>query len=83
MRVVDLEQIAEIVAEKLKPVLQSHSGTLPRYLRVRTAARLYDFGLRELRQMCLLGKIEGATRAGGKEWRIPVESMERMMKEES
>lgn len=48
-----------------------------KYLSVKTAADIYDLNRRTLRLWCLRGDIEGATKIG-KEWRIPVESLERM-----
>lgn len=51
-----------------------------RYIRVKTAAAMYDYNPQLLRQKCLLGQINGATK-DGKEWRIPIESMEKLMAE--
>lgn len=51
-----------------------------RYIRIKTAAKMYDYNPQQLRMKCLLGQVHGATK-DGKEWRIPIESMEKIMQE--
>lgn len=48
------------------------------YLRLRTAAEMYDYDVRLLRTRCIRGLIPGATKEG-KEWRVPVAGMDEMM----
>lgn len=48
-----------------------------KYLKIRTAAEVYDLNPRTLRLWCLRGEIEGATKVG-KHWLIPVETLERI-----
>lgn len=51
-----------------------------RYIRVQTAAEMYDYNVRDLRLKCLLGQVPGATK-DGKYWRIPIWGMERLMEQ--
>lgn len=49
-----------------------------RYMRLETAAKLYDYDVRVLRLRCLRGQVPGATK-DGKEWRVTIAGMDAMM----
>lgn len=72
-------EIIGIVEDVVGRVLTRIGGER-RYVRIATAAIWYDFEARELRDRCVRGEIPGAVK-DGKEWRIPVTSLERMMRE--
>jgi hypothetical protein len=86
MRSEEIELIAQRVVEMIRPLLAQAGttptpykpGVNPKFLRIRAAAKLYDWPVRDLREKCLLGRIPGATKVG-KEWRIPVASMEGLL----
>lgn len=57
-----------------------NDGSGKKFMRIKTAAEVYDWDRRKLRDWCLLGKIPGAVKpTGAKEWWIPVASMEALM----
>src|SRR3972149_2760712 len=72
-------EIIGIVEDVVGRVLTRISGER-RYVRIATAAVWYDFEARELRDRCVRGGIDGAVK-DGKEWRIPVAALERMLRE--
>lgn len=49
-----------------------------KYMRLATAAQMYDYDVRLLRDRCIRGRVPGASKEG-KEWRIPLAGMEKML----
>lgn len=77
---IDRADMVNIVESVVARVLQRISGER-RYVRIATAALWFDYEPRELRERCIRGEILGAVKEG-KEWRIPVASLERMLRAE-
>lgn len=51
-----------------------------KYMRLATAAQMYDYDVRLLRDRCIRGRIPGASKEG-KEWRVPVAAMDAMLEQ--
>lgn len=54
-----------------------------RYLKVESAAELFDMNVRTLRMMCLVGQLKGRARKVGRRWYIPTRVMKELFGEES
>ncbi len=51
-----------------------------KYMRIKTASRVYDIHPRKLQEWCIRGRIPGARKLPfGKEWWIPVKGLDAMM----
>jgi len=53
-----------------------------RFLKIETAAKVYDMNVRTLRHMCLAGPLKGRAIKVGRRWFIPVKVMHELFGEE-
>jgi len=52
-----------------------------RYLKIETAAEIYDMNVRTLRQMCIAGELKGKAKKVGRLWFIPTSEMKKLFGE--